>query len=225
MNASGFGIKCICISSCFLTGTLACGLIPATPTNPFGNIATANVFRLRQPPEPERIKIPDPPLPQVILTGIFDGFDKVRVLLEVTPPNQPKIFLTLYPGQQEGKIEVLKADVKAGTVEAKVSGIVTHLVLNRNTPQPAVAATSRPPAGVAPTPVPLSPAPPQLNRDQSALIIEAERERLRQAGDPMANLMPITHLTPAGAPGTEASEFQPSSADADGPLRKRVPQS
>jgi hypothetical protein len=44
---------------------------------------------------------------------------------------------------------------------------------------------------------------PQLTRDESALIIEAERERLRQSGDPLANLMPVTHLTPSGAPGTE----------------------
>src|SRR5206468_253998 len=36
-----------------------------------------------------------------------------------------------------------------------------------------------------------------LNRDETALVIEAERERLRQSGDPLANLMPITHLTPS----------------------------
>jgi hypothetical protein len=41
---------------------------------------------------------------------------------------------------------------------------------------------------------------PQYNftRDETALIVEAERERLKQAGDPRASIMPPTHLTPAG---------------------------
>jgi hypothetical protein len=42
----------------------------------------------------------------------------------------------------------------------------------------------------------------QLTPEASALLIEAERERLQQSGSPLANLMPITRATPAGAPGS-----------------------
>jgi hypothetical protein len=38
------------------------------------------------------------------------------------------------------------------------------------------------------------PAQSQLTREESALIMEAERQRLRQAGDPQVRLMPMTHL-------------------------------
>ncbi len=41
----------------------------------------------------------------------------------------------------------------------------------------------------------------QLSPEANALLIEAERERLQQAGNPLANLMPITRATPTGAPG------------------------
>jgi len=50
-------------------------------------------------------------------------------------------------------------------------------------------------------------AQPQFSRDESALIIEAERQRLKEAGDPLANLMPVTHLT---------SEAQGAAAGSDG---------
>lgn len=42
----------------------------------------------------------------------------------------------------------------------------------------------------------------QLSPEESTIMIEAERERLQQVGSPLANLMPITRATPAGAPGT-----------------------
>jgi hypothetical protein len=35
-----------------------------------------------------------------------------------------------------------------------------------------------------------------MSREDSTIIIEAERERLRQQGSELANLMPVTPMTP-----------------------------
>lgn len=43
---------------------------------------------------------------------------------------------------------------------------------------------------------------PPIDHETGALLIEAERLRLQDQGNPLANAMPTTRLTPAGAPGT-----------------------
>jgi hypothetical protein len=47
---------------------------------------------------------------------------------------------------------------------------------------------------------------PQISHEAGAVMIEAERLRLQDAGDPLANAMPTTRLTPPGAPGTLPSD-------------------
>jgi hypothetical protein len=186
---------------------------PELSTNPFQHIAVANVFRLHAPPvaiKPEPVKLP---LPAMALTGIVDGYNRVLALLEVSWPNQPKLSFKLGPGESEGGVEVLRVDIKAGTIEVRISDTVTNLALNRTaSPTAGPAKPVASPGAISANTVP-SPVQPQLGRDETALIIEAERERLRQAGDPQANLMPITHLTPSGAPGTEVPSDQTQSSD------------
>lgn len=216
------------------TGTVVYGITPDLSANPFQNITLANVFRLQPPPaEPAPPVKPNPPLPPIALTGIRDGYGKMQALIQVVlpavPPNPAKTtYLTLAQGERDGEIQVLKIDVKAGTVEVKLFGTVTNLCLNSNAPTAPAPVPLRNPNLAAPLPDPTASQPisqpiSQLNRDEYALVIEAERERLRQAGEPTANLMPPTHLTPAGAPGTEvfSEGGQATEATSMTPMRQK----
>jgi hypothetical protein len=176
---------------------------PEVSTNPFQHIAAANIFRLRTPAAESIAPQVKPPLPPIALTGIVDGYGELFALLEVSAANAPKMSLKLGPGESEGGVEVLRVDIKAGTVEVRISDTITNLVLNRIAPPMPAKPSAQPVTAISQNAVP-SLAQPKLGRDETALVIEAERERLRQAGDPTATLMPITHLRPAGAPGTEA---------------------
>jgi hypothetical protein len=205
---------------CLLTFQEAHALAPDIAANPFQNIVLANVFRLREPPLPIKPVAAKLPLPPLKLTGIL-GFGKTRALLEGWLP--AKQFFSLAQGERDGDIEVLRIDQKTGSVEVRIFGTVTNLSFERNgvgMPNPAA-------AGAVTTPLPAvtpSQPGPQLSRDEYAFVIEAERERLKQAGDPTANLMPPTHLTPAGAPGTEvlADGAQPTELNPITPARKRA---
>jgi hypothetical protein len=177
--------------------------------NPFQGIPRANVFGLHEPPGPIATPPPPIPLPPMKLTGVLDGWGKLVACLEVgvppAPPNPAKTsFLTLSPGESADGVEVLIVNAKAGTAQVKVMNVVTNLTLNSNVP-PAPATSARPaPALNRQLPrLPSGSPAAGLSRDQNALVIEAERERLHQADDLRANLMPVTHLTPTGAPGTE----------------------
>jgi hypothetical protein len=192
----------VCMLACIVAGTDAYGLAPDASGHPFKEIVDANVFRLRPPPiqslPPEIPK----PLPMFTVTGM-GGFGKKFVLLEGWLP--AKQFFNLAQGERVGEVEVLRIDEKAGVVEMKIFGTVTNLSFERNGLKYPGSTPSAAPGSVSPSQVTHLPPQPQLNRDENALVIETERERLRQAGDPRANLMPPTHLTPAGAPGTEVS--------------------
>jgi hypothetical protein len=79
-------------------------------------------------------------------------------------------------------------------------------------------------AGQPQQPQQQAPQQPQLTHDEAAFVIEAERERLKQSGDGLANLMPITHFTPAGAPGTLPSEnADPNSGGQNSPNGPATP--
>lgn len=214
--------KSIYLAAAMVFSLVAYGTNPGPSENPFQIIARANLFRLHDPPLPVQ---PDPvktALPPMKLTGIIHGFGKLLAFLEVglppTAPSAAKIsFLTLSPGESSGEIEVLNVNVEAGSAQVKTFGVVTNLYLVSNVPQFPPSLPRHPPTATAAAPLsPPSASSPVtgLNRDDAALVIEAERERLRLAGDPRANLMPPTHLTPAGAPGTEESSP---------PLQSRLP--
>ena len=215
---------------CLLTFREAYALAPDLAGDPFQDIVLANVFRLQpptvKPPEPVKVT----PLPPIALTGILDGFNRklafLEAILPVMPPNQAKpSFLTLAEGELAGEIQVLRIDVKAGTVTVKLCGIVTNLNLNINALKAPGSVPLRTPSLVAAAPLPTSSQPiSQLSRDEYAFMIEAERERLKQSGDPTANLMPPTHLTPAGAPGTEVlvEGAQPTELNPITPAWKRA---
>src|SRR5947208_9460690 len=105
------------LAATILGANCAFGTAPESSSNPFQNIPVANVFRLHAPVVPPTLPVPKPPLPPMALTGIFDGFSKLFAFLEVSPPNQPKIWLKLGPGESEGGVEVLTVDIKTGTVD------------------------------------------------------------------------------------------------------------
>jgi hypothetical protein len=214
-----------CFVAMFASALRMFAVAPEVSTNPFQHIAAANIFRLRTPAAESIAPQVKPPLPPIALTGIVDGYGELFALLEVSAANAPKMSLKLGPGESEGGVEVLRVDIKAGTVEVRISDTITNLVLNRIAPPMPAKPSAQPVTAISQNAVP-SLAQPKLGRDETALVIEAERERLRQAGDPTATLMPITHLTPAGAPGTEAfsGDLQPASANSVGPLQRRSSQ-
>ena len=195
----------------FALGSVSFGAGVDDSSNPFQSIPRANVFGLHDPPKAVELPPPKMPLPPMKLTGVLDGWGKLLACLEVglppAPPNPAKTsFLTLSPGESADGVEMLNINVKAGTAQVKVMNIVTNLTLNNNVP-PSAPATPPQPVPTLNRQLPSLPSGSStagLSRDQNALIIEAERERLHQAGDLRANLMPMTHLTPTGAPGTEA---------------------
>lgn len=194
MRAGG---KRIWILGYFLANAAAYGVTPEPSANPFQHLAVSNIFRLHAPVGPI---IPPPAkraLPPITVTGILDGFGKTLAFLEMSLPGNPKTYLTMKAGQHEGEIGVLSIDVKTGVVTATVFGTVTNLTLNSANPAPAALAASSGQPRVALT-TPSFPAQPLsgLNRDEAALVIEAERARLNATGDVQANLIPPTHLTP-----------------------------
>ena len=191
------------------------GAAADSSAKPFDGIPRANVFGLHDPPIPVGPPPPQIPLPPMKLTGILEGWGKLLAFLELgappVPPNPAKtLFLTLSPGESESGLEVLSVNLKAGTASVRVMNIVTNLTLNNNLP-PAAPTPPQPAPTLNRQFAPLSSGPPAagLSRDQNALVIEAERERLRQSGDIRANLMPVTHLTPTGAPGNEGPKTGP----------------
>jgi hypothetical protein len=198
------------IFAVFTLGTGAASFGTDSSANPYQGIPRANVFGLHDPPKAVVPPLPPTPLPPMKLTGVLDGWGKLVACLELgvppAPPNPAKTsFLTLSPGESADGVEVLIVNAKAGTAQVRVMNVVTNLTLNNNVPPtPATPAQPAPVLNRQLPPLPAGSPAAGLSRDQNALVIEAERERLHQAGDLRANLMPVTHLTPTGAPGTES---------------------
>ena len=70
----------------------------------------------------------------IALTGIMTGLGKKRALLEAVLPGEPprKTHFTLAEGEQEGGIEVLQIDEKAGLVVVRIEGKTMNLSLDKH---------------------------------------------------------------------------------------------
>jgi hypothetical protein len=152
----------VALAVMFLTGIPA--VLQAVTENPYGGIVDRNVFGLKPPvttsaADAEANKLPPP---KITLAGIATILGKKQALmtaqLPAKPGETPKLSTyMLVEGQQDGEIEVLAIDEKAGVVKVKNHGTVQSLNFEKdgaklpNTPAPAVAL---PPGGVPGLPVP-----------------------------------------------------------------------
>jgi len=102
-------------------GTSAWGLTADPQGNPYQGIAVRNVFALKPPPDPESVKPPATPPPEIKLQGIMSAFGKQQVLFMTQLPAKPpkpaeKVSMVLSVGQGVDEIEVVAIDEKAGSV-------------------------------------------------------------------------------------------------------------
>jgi len=170
------------------------------------------------PPPPSEQK--QPPV-KITLSGLTDILGEKQALLKAQiPPHPPadpahEESYILSEGQSESGIKVLAIDQKAGTVKVDNHGTVQTLDFENNgtklplasslppPPVPVPVAKNPFPANVSnPNPNPggaitVSPQMPGVNSDQQAVLIELERERLKQAGDDTYKLIPPTQLSEA----------------------------
>ncbi len=187
-------------------------LVSDGPGNPYQAITDRNIFALRPIPIPVRTpaEAPKPPV-KITLCGITDILGRKQALLKAQIPPRPpepakEESYILAEKQSEGDIEVLAIDQKAGTVKVNNHGMVQTLDFENNGAKlPAASsipvAPVPPPAAAMPT---YSSTPPQgnppaynLTVEQQAVLIEAQRAKALEEGDPVAKLFPPTMLTPA----------------------------
>jgi len=113
--------------------------------NPYQAIVERNVFSLRDPPPPPKPEEVKPPPPKLTLTGITTLLGRKMVLLKAPPapgpvkPGEPpktEQFFTLAEGQQDGELEIVNIDEKAGVVNVKYGGVPASLNFADNGAKP-----------------------------------------------------------------------------------------
>jgi hypothetical protein len=216
-----------------LAGGLA--FVPTVPgaisdQNPYKAIVARNAFALVPRPidNPGPVEPPKPP-PNVKLTGITKLSGIVRALLMVTPvggPAKDPLYLSLKVGQQDGDVQVMAIDDKHGQVSIKMNGQLSTLDFDKDgikvasMPAPPIPGVlTRPGLPAVPIPPPRPPERPvrgekveipKMTPEVQTIAIEVERERLKQAGDDSAKLLPTTELTPDNSPDSGAEPAAPS---------------
>jgi hypothetical protein len=152
------------------SGLLVCALgvgalpfqsVAITAANPYEPIIERNVFGLKPP-----VPVVDPnaeaaaknPPSKVLLTGITTILGNKRALMKSNPAPKPgetakEQYYMLTEGQQEGDIEVLSIDEKAGLVRIKNQGQVVNLDITKDAPKIAAAPVAAPAPGM-PIPAP-----------------------------------------------------------------------
>lgn len=114
--------------------------------NPYGSIATRNVFHLKEPPPQVQPVQPVTPrlAPNLVLTGVADFSTVKWAFITRTDPGRPAANYTLSPGETEGGLQLLDLNATAATVTVRVDGLET-VTLRLTTP------TNRPPPTLSPT--------------------------------------------------------------------------
>jgi hypothetical protein len=123
---------------CLLNCVVLTANVPAAAAGaatPYGQIAAANVFRLKPPPPRLDQKEPEtPPPPVITLQGITTFPCGRQVLFKVTTPAKPpeparEVSFVLGEGQREGEIEVLETNLLTRTVKFRNHGVEQTLSL------------------------------------------------------------------------------------------------
>ncbi len=174
--------------------SLAATSVPDASPEPYFRIAVRNVFGL-QPAKPKSTEVRTVVLPrrEVSLIGITTILERKRAVLAVADAERhgPKEWLMLAEGQMQDGIEVRKIDENAEVARIVNRDETKTLKLVHDYPVvPAVPPTiEMPRRGVE------SHDPPPLTPEQAALLIELQRIKYQEDGDPTANILPPTEVT------------------------------
>jgi hypothetical protein len=119
--------------------------------NPYGSIATRNVFHLKEPPPVVPFVPPTlpRPVPSLTLTGVADFSTVKWAFVTRTDPGRPATNYTLSPGETEGGLQLVDLNATAATVTVRVDGIETvtlQLTTPTNRPSISLPTAARPPA-------------------------------------------------------------------------------
>jgi hypothetical protein len=138
---SHFGKRPVRLLSGIVLSLSAVLLVSDAAGNPYGVIASSNVFRLRpassqEPPAPSVI------IPKVTPVGITTMLARKLALLKVNFPARPpepakEVSCILGIGQREGPIEVVAIDEIVRSVKVNNSGTLMVLSLDQDSPRQA----------------------------------------------------------------------------------------
>ena len=165
---------------------------------PYREIANRNSFGLKPPVErPESPPLVSP-LPKIRLAGITTilGRKIAFLVITATEPGGLPEWLVLAEGERQHEIEVAEIDPKRGTVKALNRGREETLVLGLTDGDtspgvnPQVFYCPRAPSGNI-SQFPTNPVSPE----GQTILIEAQRVKAIQDGDPIAKILPPTELT------------------------------
>jgi len=171
---------------------------PETSPEPYFRIVIRNAFGL-QPLKPKSAEVQPAVLPrrEVSLIGITTILDRKRAVVAVADAERhgSKEYLMLAEGQMQDGIEVKKIDENEEATQIVNGDQTKTLKLAREYP----AIPVQPPVIEMPPVKAVSNKQPPLTSEQAALLIEVQRMKYKQDGDPTANILPPTDLTDESA--------------------------
>lgn len=185
----------ICIY--FLTGLALTASVGAfasdIPSTPFREIANRNSFGLKPPVERWESPPPVSPLPKIRLAGITTILGRKIAFLIITgsEPGGLRECLVLGQGERQHEIEITDIDERAGIVKVSNGGekqTLNFYHADDNT-------SNRLPVSVSSTPN-SSVTPDWLSPEEQIILMEAQRVKAIQDGDPIAKILPSKELMP-----------------------------
>ncbi len=169
----------------------AATILPDAPPEPYFRIVVRNAFGL-QPLKTKPTEVQPAILPhrEVSLIGITTILDRKRAVVAVTDAGRrdPKEYLMLAEGQMQDGIEVKKIDENEEAAQIVNRDEAKTLKLAHEYPMVPIA----PPTIEMPRPDVDSRAQQPLTPEQVALMIEVQRVKYQQDGDPTAKILPPT---------------------------------
>ena len=184
---------CICFVTGIALGASAGALASDAPSMPYREIADRNSFGLKalqEKPEPAPVVLT---LPKIRLTGITTILGRKIAFLVITgsePSGLPEC-LVLAEGQRQDEIQVTEIDEKGGFVKVvnrDQEQTLEFVHADDKIPNPAHACVDRPPNS--------SRSSDSLSPEEQTILIEAQRLKALQDGDPIAEILPPTDFTP-----------------------------
>ena len=171
--------------------------------NPYSAIINRNAFDLRAP-DPPPAEVPAVLPSNIRLTGIATILGNPRAFLMVQEgPGKPERSCILSEKERDGGVEVLAINQRDGSVTVNNAGTVATLTFEKDgikpgpAPPPRMANVPVPARVAAPPPASAAPAAQPVPEPQvQEVMIEVNRQRYLDSGDPRARILPPTSLTP-----------------------------
>lgn len=172
-----------------LIGTTAPSVKALTPETPYARIAERNVFDLH-PPVVQPAPPPKPlPLPKIALTGITTILGRHVAYLTITgvKPGEAPQPVMMSEGQEINGVQVTNIDKRAGIVKVINGG--ESQILEFELPKS---------SDFQPVKIEMAPIGPpvqvrnqtSMSPEEQAALMEVQRIKLRQEGNPASELLP-----------------------------------